>query len=131
MTPAIGHVILAISNSLAASIVVKATFVISIALIAAYSARHSRASIRHATLIAGFAVLLALPVAAIVAPPIHIALPVAQNSSTLPTNSVQSFDETSLTPRNTTSAPSSAADSEMACTSYTRTERLNSNKDCC
>jgi bla regulator protein blaR1 len=111
MTPAISNAILAISDSLAASIVVKATIVISIALITARMAHRSRASIRHAILAAGFAVLLALPLAAILAPPLHIALPVAQSSSTLPTNSVQSFDETSLAPA-ATNAPSSAAKSE-------------------
>ncbi len=111
---AIDQAILAISNSVPASILVKATIVISVALISAHVAGRTRASIRHAILAAGFAVLLVLPIAAIVAPPIDIALPLAQGSSTLPTNSVQSFDETSLTPRATTSAPSSAADSEMA-----------------
>ncbi|MGH9572661.1 MAG: TIGR03435 family protein [Candidatus Acidiferrales bacterium] len=108
MTPAIGHAIFAISDSFAASIIVKATIVISIALIAAYFARHSRASVRHAILAAGFGVLLALPIAAIIAPPLHIALPIAQGSSTLATNPVQSFDETSLVPRAATNAPSSA-----------------------
>src|SRR6185437_4169201 len=108
MTPAIGHEIFAVSNSLAASIIVKATIVISIALIAAYFARHNRASVRHAILAAGFAVLLVLPIAAIIAPPLHIALPIAQGSSTISTNSAQSFDETTLAPGTATNAPSTA-----------------------
>ena len=108
MTPAIGHAIFAVSNSLAASIIVKATIVISIALIAAYFARHNRASVRHAILAAGFAVLLVLPIAAIIAPPLHIALPIAQGSSTISTNSAQSFDETTLAPGTATNAPSTA-----------------------
>lgn len=112
MTSAIGHAIFAVSNSLAASIIVKATIAISIALVAATLARRSRASVRHAILAAGFAVLLALPIAAIVAPPLHIALPIAQRSSALAINSVQSFDETSLAPGATTNAPSAAAQSE-------------------
>jgi bla regulator protein blaR1 len=112
MTPAIGHAVLAISNSLAASVIVKATIVISSALVAAYFARHNRASVRHAILAAGFAVLLALPIAAVLAPPIHITLPLAQGSSTLAINSSQSLDETSLAPRAATNAPSSGAKSE-------------------
>ncbi|HKV47281.1 MAG TPA: M56 family metallopeptidase, partial [Candidatus Acidoferrales bacterium] len=108
MTPAIGHAIFAVSNSLAASIIVKATIVILIALVAATLARHSRASVRHAIIAAGFVVLLALPIAAIIAPPLHIALPIAQGSSTISTNSVQSFDETTPAPGAATNAPSAA-----------------------
>src|SRR6185437_12762242 len=117
MTPAIGHAIFAVSNSLAASIIVKATIVISIALIAAYFARHNRASVRHAILAAGFAVLLALPIAAIIAPPLHIALPIAQGSSIPTANSVQSFAETSRAPGAATNAASLTAKSEA--TSFT------------
>ncbi|HEY6466202.1 MAG TPA: M56 family metallopeptidase [Candidatus Acidoferrales bacterium] len=94
MMPAIDQAILAISNSLAASIIVKATVVISLALITARLARSSRASVRHAILTAGFAVLFALPIAAIVAPPIHIALPIAQNSSAPAADAPQSAEET-------------------------------------
>ena len=82
MTPAIDHAILSISESLAASIIVKATIAISMALIAASFARRSRASVRHAILAAGFGVLLALPIAAIIAPPIHISLRFAQSELT-------------------------------------------------
>src|SRR5690348_10767360 len=108
MTPAIGHAIFAVSNSLAASIIVKATIAISIALVAATLARHSRASVRHAILAAGIAVLLGLPIAAVIAPPLHIALPIAQGSSAPTTNSVQSFDETTPAPGTATNAPSAA-----------------------
>ncbi len=114
MTPAIGHAILAIGDSLAISIIVKATIVIAIALTAACFARRSRASVRHAILAAGFAVLLALPVAAIIAPPLHIALPIAQSSSTSAANSVQSFNETSFAPQAATNAPAAAVKSEAA-----------------
>ena len=108
MTPAIGHAIFAVSNSLAASIIVKATIAISIALVAATLARHSRASVRHAILAAGFAVILALPIAAVIAPPLHIALPIAQGSSIPTANSVQSFDEPTPAPGTATNAPSAA-----------------------
>src|SRR5690348_8446723 len=108
MTPAIGHAIFAVSNSLAASIIVKATIAISIALVAATLARHSRASVRHAILAAGIAVILALPIAAVIAPPLHIALPIAQGSSIPTANSVQSFDEPTPAPGAATNAPSAA-----------------------
>lgn len=112
MTPSIDQTILTIGNSLAASIIVKATVVVSFALIAAHTARSSRAAIRHAILTAGFAVLFALPIAAIIAPPIHIALAVPQHSSAIAANSWQSFSETSLAAQADTNNPSSPAKPE-------------------
>jgi TonB family protein len=57
------------------SILVKATFVATLGLLAAWITRHNRASVRHALLTATLAVLLLLPAASILAPPIRIALP--------------------------------------------------------
>jgi uncharacterized protein (TIGR03435 family) len=54
------------------SIVAKATFTLLIMLAAVQVARHSRASVRHLLLAAGFAVLLALPFAVVLAPPVRV-----------------------------------------------------------
>jgi bla regulator protein blaR1 len=75
MIPAVDHAILAASNSLAASVVAKATIVLALVLVGGLVARQSRASIQHAIVAAGFAVLLALPAVSIVAPPIQVPLP--------------------------------------------------------
>ena len=74
MIPALSAFVLAMSGSLAASIVVKATIAIALGLIAAKVAHGSRAAVRHALLAATFAVLLLLPAVSLVAPPIRIAL---------------------------------------------------------
>lgn len=99
MMPNIEQAILVVSNSLAGSIIVKATIAISLALVAVWFARRSRASIRHAVLAAGFAVLLALPITAIVAPPIHIAVPMAQHPSASGSDSQQFGAEAPLATR--------------------------------
>jgi len=74
MTPAIQEFMFAVSRSLAASILAKATLVLTLGLIAAWLARRSRAALRHAMLAAAFAMLLLLPIAAILAPPVNIAI---------------------------------------------------------
>jgi TonB family protein len=68
---------LAVSSSLAASIVTKATVATALGLIFAWMARRSRAAMRHALLAAVFGMLLALPIASIVTPPVRIAVPAA------------------------------------------------------
>jgi uncharacterized protein (TIGR03435 family) len=77
MMPVINGVMLAVSNSPAASIVAKATVTTALALICAWLARRSRAAVRHALLAAAFGVLLVLPIASIVAPSVRIAVPAA------------------------------------------------------
>ncbi len=57
------------------SILIKATIVAALGLLAAWTTRRNRASVRHALLAAAFAVLLLVPVASIFEPPILIALP--------------------------------------------------------
>jgi TonB family protein len=68
---------LAVSSSLAAAIVAKATVATALSLASARLASRSRAAVRHALLAAAFGVLLALPIASIVAPPVRIAVPAA------------------------------------------------------
>lgn len=81
MTPAIKGVMLALSSSLAVSIVAKVTVIAALALFAAWLARGSRAAVRHALLASVFGVML-LPITSIVAPPVHLAVPIAPESRT-------------------------------------------------
>ncbi len=76
MIPAINEAMLAISGSLAASIVAKVTVITALALSAAWLARGSRAAVRHALLAAAFGVTLVLPIASVLVPPVHIGVPV-------------------------------------------------------
>jgi uncharacterized protein (TIGR03435 family) len=54
------------------ALVVKATLTLVLTLLAVRAARHSRAAVRHLWLTAGFAVLLALPIAAALIPSVHV-----------------------------------------------------------
>jgi uncharacterized protein (TIGR03435 family) len=84
MMPVIDGVTLALSSSLAASIVAKVTVTMALALIGAWLARRSRAAVRHALLAAAFGVILVLPIASIVAPSVRIAVPVGARNRTVP-----------------------------------------------
>ncbi|HXB70119.1 MAG TPA: TonB family protein [Candidatus Acidoferrales bacterium] len=84
MMSVIYAVMLAVSSSLAASIVAKVTVTLALGLIGAWLARRSRAAVRHALLAAAFGVLLVLPIASIVAPPVRIAVPAAPPERTAP-----------------------------------------------
>jgi TonB family protein len=72
MMPLLRAAMLAVSSSLAASIVFKATIGTALGLGGAWLARGNRAAVRHALLAAAFGVLLALPIASAVAPPVNI-----------------------------------------------------------
>ena len=80
MMTAINGVMLAAGSSLAALIVVKVTVVAALGLAAAWLARRSRAAVRHALLAVTFGATLLLPIASIVAPPVHVTVPVAEVS---------------------------------------------------
>lgn len=84
MISAINDVILAASNSLAASIVAKSTVSTALALIGVRMARRSCAAMRHALLTTAFGVLLVMPVASVVAPPVRIFVPLAARAPALP-----------------------------------------------
>jgi len=77
MMPFINGVTLAVSSSLAGSIVAKVTVTTALGLFGARLARKNRAAHRHALLAAAFGVLLVLPIVSIVAPPVSIAMPAA------------------------------------------------------
>ena len=79
----VGEIAIAISSSLALSLIVKATAISAGALIAAYIARRSRASVRHVLLAAAFILLLALPVVSVAAPPREVNVAVPQAGSTV------------------------------------------------
>lgn len=76
--------ILAVDSLLAASIVAKATVILAMALLGAWLARGSRASVRHGILAAAFGVLLWLPIVAVVAPPVRIAVAAADQKPATP-----------------------------------------------
>jgi uncharacterized protein (TIGR03435 family) len=73
-------VMLAISSSLAASIVAKVTITTALGLAAAWLARGNRAAVRHALLAATFGVMLLLPIVSVVMPPLHVGVPVRVES---------------------------------------------------
>ena len=82
MMPVIDGVMLAVSNSLAASIVAKVTVTTALGLIAASLARGNRAAVRHALLAAMFGAVLLLPIVSVVMPPLHFGVPVRMESQT-------------------------------------------------
>jgi beta-lactamase regulating signal transducer with metallopeptidase domain len=85
MMPTINGVILAISSSLAASIVAKVTLTTALGLMAARLARGNRAAVRHALLAAIFGVMLLLPIGSIFMPPLPVGLTtVARSYPVLP-----------------------------------------------
>jgi bla regulator protein blaR1 len=87
MIPVINEGMLAIGGSWAASIVAKATVAMSLGLIAAWLAARTRAAVRHALLAAAFGVVLALPIISVVAPSVHIAVPVFESRAASPLSS--------------------------------------------
>ena len=64
-------------SAFAVSVLVKATVVVLAALGCARLARRHRAAVRHLVLAAGFAVLLILPLASLLAPAVRVAIPIA------------------------------------------------------
>ncbi|SPE27873.1 membrane hypothetical protein [Candidatus Sulfopaludibacter sp. SbA3] len=94
-----------IGTSLAASVVVKVTVTTAMALAGAWLARRRRAAERHALLAAAFGVLLVLPVASIVAPPVRIAVRDRAASPSL----VGAIDATALFPAANGATPAKSA----------------------
>jgi uncharacterized protein (TIGR03435 family) len=84
MIPLVSRAIVAISSSFALSIVIKTTAIMAPALLAARLARGSRAAVRHALWAAVFGVVLVMPIACLVSPPVHVAVPEMAESRTAP-----------------------------------------------
>jgi len=76
MTSAIGRVMVASSSSLAALIVARVTLICALSLFCAWLARRNRAAVRHAFLAAMFWMILLVPIASIVMPPLYVGVPV-------------------------------------------------------
>ena len=81
MTGIVAGVALAVGGSTELAIVLKATVVVALALVGARRARGTRASVRHLLLASAFGVLLVLPVAAVLMPPVAVKIPIAHVSS--------------------------------------------------
>ncbi len=95
MMSAISRIMLAVSNSLAASIVAKATVTMALGLVAAWLAHGNRAAVRHALLAATFSVMLLLPIAAVLMPPLHVGMPVDVQRQATPLSLVTGVDANS------------------------------------
>ena len=67
-----------------ASMLIKVTVLIAAVLVGTRLARNSCAAVRHLLLAVAFAVLLILPAASIIAPPIRVALPIALHEAIEP-----------------------------------------------
>jgi len=76
---------LAVSSSLAASMVIKATVTTTLGLVAAWLARRSSAAVRHSLLAAAFGVLLVLPIVSLAAPPLRIVVAARERIAPAPT----------------------------------------------
>lgn len=109
MKPTINEVILAVSGSLAALIVLKVTVSLSLGLLAAWLAHGSRAAVRHALLAAMFGVILILPAASLLIPPLQVGMPVGvERPATLLPLGIAGSASSSATragPANRTAAP--------------------------
>jgi uncharacterized protein (TIGR03435 family) len=77
----LNEVVVALSASAVTCLVIKGTGVLAFGLMSAWLARRGRAAVRHALLASAFAVLLALPVVSLIAPPVTISVPVAASDS--------------------------------------------------
>lgn len=97
---------------IAISILLKATAILALTLLGARLAGHSRASVRHVLLAAGFAALLLLPMASIVAPAVPIPVPAAVHDAITP------LDEAPLTLDESQRRSANASDAGAAASSW-------------
>ncbi len=84
MMPEMNAAVFAVSSSPVCPVLVKVTIATALGLIGARLARGSRAAVRHALLAATFGVLLLLPLASVVAPPVRVAVPIAAQAPAVP-----------------------------------------------
>jgi beta-lactamase regulating signal transducer with metallopeptidase domain len=76
MIPTLASAALTVSRSFELAMLVKATAILALGLAAAQMMRRTQASIRHLTLAAAFAAVIALPLAAVGGPAVAIRIPV-------------------------------------------------------
>lgn len=94
MTHIVNGLILLLGSSVVASIVAKTTFVATLSLVGARLARGRRAAVRHAILATSFVVLLVLPIASVLAPPVRIAVRSVAQERTVPSHLPEAIDAT-------------------------------------
>ena len=82
------EIAIGIGASFAATLLVKATLTLAVALAVTGPARRSRAAARHVLLVAAFAVLLVLPAASFMMPPRGVRLPATPAASSAPVTAV-------------------------------------------
>ena len=113
MANSIANVALGIAASIELSIIAKATVVLALALLGTQLVRRAKASVRHALLASTFGVLLSLPLAAILMPPLAIEIPMSQRD----------VSETTAPARSGTELESAEAVSNMTPLSDVRVRR--------
>lgn len=74
MIDALAQTALVLSQSIAASVLVKTTLIVAVALIASRYARRATASLRHLVLVSAFVVLVVLPLTAFLGPSVTLAI---------------------------------------------------------
>src|SRR5688572_513162 len=84
----LAEIALGIGASFAATLLVKATLTLAMALAVTGLARRSRAAARHVLLVAAFAVLLVLPAASFMMPSLGVRLPATPAASSAPVTAV-------------------------------------------
>jgi beta-lactamase regulating signal transducer with metallopeptidase domain len=111
MIPTLASALVAVSRSFELAILVKATAILAFGLAAAQIVRRGRASIRHLTLAATFAAIIALPLVTVGGPAVAIRIPVerAAIDAHSPIASIAAVPATgtavnSLSPRNANAA---------------------------
>lgn len=84
MTPTVGQALLRLCENATSLWLLKATFIAALGLLAAGLARARSAAVRHAILATTFAALLLLPLAALLAPSFHLAVPIQGQAAVAP-----------------------------------------------
>ena len=80
MTPLLARLAVSSGGSMEASIVLKATLILGLTLLTARLAPRARASVRHIVFAAAFFVLLTLPLAVVLLPPVVVPVPISDFS---------------------------------------------------
>jgi uncharacterized protein (TIGR03435 family) len=79
----LSEIVVVLSTSVAISLMIKGTGVVTLGLMCAWLARRGRAAVRHAFLASAFGILLGLPIVSLIAPPVTIRVPVLTSDSVI------------------------------------------------
>ncbi|HEX5217588.1 MAG TPA: M56 family metallopeptidase [Vicinamibacterales bacterium] len=104
---------------IAISILLKATAILALTLLGVRLAGHSRASVRHVFLAAGFAALLLLPMASLVTPAVPIVVPAAVRQTIAPLDETSPNFDTAATRTSTIARTGSPAATRLELPSLT------------